>query len=385
MQAIVPYVNYAASPQGQQLINAAAMTLGRVLTPERVNNFLSKRLKGKKNKTKRRQLTDAIISGSSAAPVAYNVRTRKPAPRFRSTKGSYTICNREYVTTVTGNTNFSLKSFIIQPGLSSTFPWLSAIANTHQRYKFKSLKFVYVPVASTSERGRVTLAYTIDVKDEDPFDAVTLFQYPSSNEGSVWSSNEVVINLATRPDTLYTRLGNVAESDIKTYDFGKFYLATSLTADDTTAVGQLFVDYEIELYTPKPASCAASSDVFASTNATHIFGDAIGQTTDLIGVDAYTVHKSADNDYIVMQSPGTYFMTVRVTGDTFDGGIVLLPDSSSSSEVVSFTKATTSMITLFRISVTSRSELKLSVPGSNLASTYVAISSGNHTTTTHSF
>jgi hypothetical protein len=278
-----------------------------------VYGFLASRLRGKKNRNKRKAIADAVMSGNrtSAAPVAYNVKTRKPAPRFRSTAGKYIVSNREYINVVTSAQNFNLAVYNIQPGIASTFPWLSSIANTHQRYRFTKLKFTYVPVASTSERGRVALAFSIDPLDVDPINSTELFQYPNSKECSVWAEESLEVNLTTRSSTLFTRVGYVADTDIKTYDLGKLYVATSLNAVGDIPLGQLFVDYEVELHTPKPAACPAAA-VTDITPGSTLFGSKVFQVPNTsVALSENRIHLNAPGSYFILAgmsavSPGIW-------------------------------------------------------------------------------
>ena len=143
-----------------------------------LDHLINRYLPGKRNKRKRKVIK-AHFSPSTQAAVAHNVRVNRTAPRFRSTRGRYIVSNREFVSDVRGSTDFRVEEFSIQPGSSALFPWLSQIAPTHQKYRFTKLVFSFVPLTSTTTRGRVTLAYAIDPLDDDVQNKQQLFQYPT--------------------------------------------------------------------------------------------------------------------------------------------------------------------------------------------------------------
>lgn len=64
------------------------------------------------------------------------------------------IRHREFLTTVRSSTNFALQnSFTLNPGNSTTFPWLSTIAASFQEYRWKGLVFHYIPTSGSAISG----------------------------------------------------------------------------------------------------------------------------------------------------------------------------------------------------------------------------------------
>jgi len=339
--------------------------LSGMVTPQAVGRFLAARLPGKRNKAKRQALARRVLQGgmTTSAPVAYNVAVKKSAPKFRSAQGKYIVSNREFVTEVTGNTVFAVTEFTTQPGLATSFPWLSQIANTHQRYHVRKLTYTYVPLAATSERGRVILAFAIDPLDQTPISKSELFQYPTSTESSIWSTNKLVVNPMSRNDTLFTRAGIVDDTDIKTYDLGKLFVGASNTADDTTKIGEIFVDYEIELSVPKPAKCPASLTEVTITVATQLFGSTDGSSIPFAGSNVIGEHDSNDNDFLRFAAPGVYLVNIAMTGGTAGN---LVPDATEldgSLELITSNVSNTIRHITFRVNVISNSRVQLQASG----------------------
>jgi len=254
------------------------------------------------------------------APVARSQRVRVFKPRVTGIKGGVTIRHREYVADVAGNTTFGVTSFTVQPGLAASFPWLSGIANNFEKYRVKSMSMQYINVAATDERGRITIAFDRDPLDADPETKADLFSYKGATEGSVWTGT--TLSVPGGPD-LFTRNGTVTGTDLKTYDYGKFLVGVSNTAD-TAVVGELFINYEIELTIPQPATCPAVTITSGGTvSKTAIFGDA--PTT--VGNGPLTVTGST----ITFTSPGDYLISLVATGTSPGSPTVNTGTASNSS------------------------------------------------------
>jgi len=358
--ALVSAANFAMSPQGRQIINMILTELSGVITPQSVGRFLASRLPGKKNRAKRNAIKKQVLGSSptQSAPVAYNVPIKKVAPRFRSAQGKYVVCNREFLTEVTGATNFGLTELTTQPGLATSFPWLSQIANTHQRYHIKSLKFTYVPLAATSERGRVVLAFAIDPLDPAPASKAELFQYPTSTESSVWASNTLVVDPMSRNTTLFTRAGAVADTDIKTYDFGKLFIGASNTANDTDKIGEVFIDYEVELSVPKPAKCPASLTEISVPNISTLFDGPNNQMV-FVGSNVIGEHDGANDEHIRFLAPGTYLVTLTISATSTGSFTMSTAELDGTAAIISTAASAAKHTTILKATVISNSRIGL--------------------------
>jgi len=249
---------------------------------------------------------------------------------------------------VTGATDFSVAEITTQPGLATSFPWLSQIANTHQRYHIRSLKFTYVPLAATSERGRVVMAFAIDPLDPTPTSKAELFQYPTSTESSIWATNTLTVDPMSRNVTLFTRAGSVVDTDIKTYDFGKLLIGTSNTQNSTDKIGEVFIDYEVELSVPKPAKCPASHTVINFSSVGSLFNGP-NDKIEFVGSNAIGERDGFNNEHIRFLAPGVYLVTlslvVSTTGnftisqDELDGDATLIQRSAGSTLFTAVIKA----------------------------------------------
>lgn len=315
-------MRYAATASVAALVKRLEHEIAH-LSPSEIGRYLSKLLPGKKNAGKRNAVKQALtlsvrpgFGSTKTAALAYDVGVSGMEPRFKSAKGSYVVANREFVSDIRGFQDFGTLEINAQPGLASMFPWLSRIANTHQKYKFRRLKFSYVPIAGASAPGRVTMAFATDVLDPPVDDKQQLFQYHNSTEGSVWAANHLTLSKELN-GSLFTRGGAVENTDLKTYDLGRFIIATS-NCTDTSVIGELFVDYEVELSIPAPAFCPSSQYFLSSAGGNIDINDMLPTHQPGIveqpGADWF-LRKGVDNSTtLVFRSVGTVLLSWFITG-----------------------------------------------------------------------
>jgi hypothetical protein len=151
------------------------------------------------------------------------------------------------------------------------FKWLAPIANQFESYTFKKLCFEYETAASTDTAGSVMMAVDYDARDSAPTTKVDMMSYWGAIRSAAWRE---FCNVSDKPDLQkmatkrYVRNGPApTDTDIKTYDVGNLILATSgitpsagcglwqtgWKVGDPFPVGELYVDYVVELETPHVA------------------------------------------------------------------------------------------------------------------------------------
>jgi len=355
-------------------VNALAERVERAITnttPQEINAALARFAPGKSNKAKRNAARQLILR--QATRVANNVRIApnaiaKPAPkfgpRFNMIRGRYTVGNKEFMAnlkpTTSGTSDLNVFEFNAQVGLAEMFPWLSTIANTHQRYRMHKLKFEYVPVCGTTTRGRVTLAFSIDPTEASPTTMSQITQYPNYEANSVWTPMTLVANLSDRRDELYTRAGAVTNTDIKTYDLGKLFVGISDTTD-TNTIGQLFVEYEVELLTPKPTACPASNDRFQGATDNNLFEIDDGATVQFAGSNVVGFRDDTDS-HIRFEAPGVYMLALRSIG-TSPGLSINDDDLDGSTSSLTVLSNSTTHFRMMRVTAVSPSSIRL-IPAS---------------------
>lgn len=207
------------------------------------------------------------------APVAINRSYQQ-----RATNQSIRIKETERIGTVTGSTAFSVVgNFPLNPGLPSSFPWLSATASQYEKYRVHKVTYRYKNLKGTASDGNILMAFDFDSLDAPPTSAIQMTQYTRCTDGSPWRIFEM--SIVPTGAELYTRSGIPAGADLKTYDLGRLFVAAEGCADNT-AHGYLEVEYDIELMKKQsPASGGISTNrqvTFLSGSGSFIQNAAVG-------------------------------------------------------------------------------------------------------------
>jgi hypothetical protein len=193
-------------------------------------------------------------TNQSVAGVAYASKQVGRSPNVKqNTSNSCRIQHSELLSSITGTVGFTSQSFALNPGISTSFPWLSVIAQNWEEYRFCNLRFRYVTRSSTANPGSLMMAADFDAADAAPLTEQIMSSYESCVEDAPWK--EIMCPLKTQSlqgqvPRHYVRTAALAANlDIKTYDCGNFFIATT----DGTAVpwGKLWVDYDVEFFIPQ--------------------------------------------------------------------------------------------------------------------------------------
>lgn len=173
------------------------------------------------------------------------------------------IKHREFLGDITGSTGFTSKSFVIQPGSSTTFPWLSNIAGMFQQYKIHGCAFEFVSTSANALNsvntalGTVIMATQYNVAFPDFVNKAEMDQYEYTCSSRPSSSLLHLIECAPHlqvMDHLFLRTGSLpAGQDYQFYDWGKFQIAT-VGMQAAATIGELWVTYDIEFLKPRIAS-----------------------------------------------------------------------------------------------------------------------------------
>lgn len=373
MSALIPAFQ---SPQGQALL-LSALNEAVKYGPDIVKSVTRRRAKKKAKQPNQLALRDSLQMQMAPAAIAKRAPTFQP--KFNSVKGTYCVSNKEFLRnlapTTSGSSELSVIGLTCQVGIAEMFPWLSTIANTHQRYRMKRLAFNYVPVAGTQTRGRVVMAFSIDPTEPNPDSMAHITQYPKYIANSVWTPMTLNVDLKDRNEELYTRSGFVKDTDIKTYDLGKLFVGISDTTD-TNTIGQLFVDYEVELMTPKPKSCPSSFTLVVPAGAGLLFGNVAGKGYHVDGDSVSLEHDSSGNDFIRFEAPGTYLLQTEVTVTSGSIGLTI-DDSTLDGDATEEYVAGNSTILLGQhiVDVNSNSRVKFTITGAGTFSQIILMTS----------
>lgn len=164
---------------------------------------------------------------------------------------------------------FTNTTYLVNPGNSVTFPWLSGIATKFEKYRFISLRFCFVStsadaVGSTNTAlGSVLVNTNYDVLDA-AFASQTQFEdYGGAAEGKPSEDLNHVLNVRGRrggedgarfvlpsSGTSSASAGYPTNSSAHDYDLGLLQVAT-VGQQASSTVGRLYVEYSVELIRAK--------------------------------------------------------------------------------------------------------------------------------------
>lgn len=217
----------------------------RVEVPKKEKNR-RKRMKKRNNNLRMRKDVESV----EGAPVAYGFSSR---PRKLLGNQVFRFENSEMIGSVNGSVSFSIFQTIqINPGLVNSFPWLSKTAVSWQQYKFSSLCYRFVTTSATAATGSIILSPDYNSKEAPPSSLAASVNTQDAVMGSTWKS--LTCNL--KPSSMFS-LGNrknvrnaQISGELNIYDAGRLYICTEGQAD-TSAIGNLWVDYVVELAIPQ--------------------------------------------------------------------------------------------------------------------------------------
>lgn len=270
------------------LVRQGGHTTNRItqqMNSNRSSNQGQGKAKGKNRPARKQKQRKAQPASSNLekAPLAQGRQRRSSPPSMTqstSRPGSIRVRHREYIQDVNGSVAFTATTLPVQPGMATGFPWLSTLAQNFESYRFHALKYVYETQKSASTNGTVLLGVDFDATDSAPTTKQQLMSYEGAVRSGVWQECHYVAKPSSLhkfgPEKFNRFAALAANQDIKTYDAGNLFVATQGCAD-ATAIGELYVEYDVELHTPQiqaSGSTSASARVTGTTglSTTVLFG-----------------------------------------------------------------------------------------------------------------
>lgn len=175
-------------------------------------------------------------------------------------KGGYIVRHREYLCDITSTTAFAIQTFALNPGMSSSFPWLSQIATSFEEYRWRGLMFEFKTLSSnavlsssaSTSLGAVVMSTQYNSVAAPFTDKKTMenYEFANSSNPSCTFIHPVECKSSVTPvSILYTRAGQVpANADQRLYDLGEFSIATQGMQNDGGVIGELWATYECEFF-----------------------------------------------------------------------------------------------------------------------------------------
>lgn len=216
-------------------------------------------------------------------------------PVMHSASESITFRHREYIADVSSSTSFVTTTYSINPGLPTTFPFLSAIAQNFQEYDFKGLVFEFKSTSADALNSTNTALGTIILAAQYRADAPA-FTDKQQMLNEMWSidgkpSECRLLPIECAPienpfNVQYVRTGTITTGDIKMYDLGNLVVG-SYGSQASAVVGELWATYEVVLRKPQLSTGLDLNGDLAQYTATS-YGNFFGATpvalVDTIGL-----------------------------------------------------------------------------------------------------
>lgn len=217
------------------------------------------------------QMDDAVY----AAPTAVATRKVGAKPRITYNSSGVVIRHRSFLGAITNNADYTVTTYPLNPGLSSTFPWLHRLARRYEEYRFRSLRFEYRSVAPTSVAGVVMMSFDYDAADSAPAAKSVQAQTIPNSECNAWMNNDLVVPV--EGPFRYVRAGALSSNlDVKTYDMGQMFIS-SVYGNNVTS-GELYIEYEVELRRPTDGPETGGKLVFSTNSANVPFQTLLSQS-----------------------------------------------------------------------------------------------------------
>jgi hypothetical protein len=262
--------------------------------------------------------------------------------------GAFVIRHREYITDVFapgiagGSTQipFSIQKFPLNPGLSSTFPFLSQLAVNYEEYEllqciwhFRSL-VTDIGSSTTGQCGTIIMATNYNASSEPFTDKQQMVEYAHAHSCKITEhmSHGVECDPAklSHNAALYTRSNPVLiGQDLKTYDHALFQIAVSNcpAAYNGYPIGELWCEYSVKVVKPKlfvTRGLEIDQDLFISTDSSNStfqcpFGSAATTLGNYIVNSSYCYTGQQNNIGVALVSQSTGFQLIFPA--TFTGAV----------------------------------------------------------------
>lgn len=286
-----------------------------------MSNKTNRRRQRKSKKRQRVRRTRRQVQQPSAMSVV--IQNQNPLKQLR-------LRHVEFIKDLVGDgTAYMTQNFVINPGCSDTFAWLSKIATAFESYVFNSLTFFYVPSCATSDGGSVGLA-----PDYDPEDALNttttvakqiLSSFQDAVRSPIWQSVAMKCtpsNLHKRK-TYFVRESDFAEAGNRAMDTGRLHYWLSGVAADVG--GEIWVSYDITLFTPQRTNLDTPDETFGvlsksgGVEKTYPFKNDLNELMPLKTNDDHVALDSV-GDTLLFSEPGKLYNISTILTD--NGGFL---------------------------------------------------------------
>lgn len=193
--------------------------------------------------------------------------TTSQVPIMHSQQDSIIFSHREYLGEVHSSTGFTIQRRVaVNPGISSSFPYLGPIAQNFSEYKFRGLVYEFKSTSAdalnstNTALGTVMMSAQYNADAPPPSGKLELLNEMWSADGKPSQNLYLPIECAPAENPmsiLYTRGSDAPPGDQKWFDLAAVTIATS-GSQAVAVIGELWVTYEVELKKPKMSNTSGA-------------------------------------------------------------------------------------------------------------------------------
>jgi len=279
-----------------------------------------------------------FLSGNGDYTVKSNclINMGTPVPSFGDSSRSNIVEHREYITDITSSVDFKNRVYPINPGATSSFPWLANIAQNYEQYKLLGMVYMFKSTSATALNstntalGTVIMSTQYDVnrplftnKQEMENHEFTTMCKPAESvlHPIECAPSETSLNLKfTRTDAA------VNSANLNFYDHGNFQLAT-VGSQAEAVIGELWVTYVVQFFKPAFNTWSKSYAHYSFTpensgftgNPAQIMGNIPRPAPEPGSSISITVGNSVTKNAIVFDdnvAPGSYLVAYYCYGNS---------------------------------------------------------------------
>jgi hypothetical protein len=210
-----------------------------------IQNMAPKRPKNNnppKRKTQAKQQQQMVRYKTPSAPAAYGgamAGAKSYLPLQSGVGKTFIVQNYELVHTSNGSAGiFFAGGDVCNPGVPQSYPWLSGIAKQYSKFRWRALRYIYVPSCSTTTAGSVFFLVNYDYADAGPTTLAQVAQSEDSCIGNAWFGGSINPDLAFKK-ALTTQESIYVDIDVKKFPNNFYYVRSTYNATRPSSGGAL--------------------------------------------------------------------------------------------------------------------------------------------------
>lgn len=185
--------------------------------------------------------------------------TTDQIPEMHRLGDGFVVHHREFLFDLSSSIAFTTRSVAINPGLFSSFPWLSIEAAGYEQYQITGMNFFFRSTSAdalnstNTALGTVIMSVDYNAASALPLNKITQEQMMWAVSGK--PSEDMIEPVECDPKlnpmkVLYLRNSAIGNQDLKTYDLGRLDIST-VGSQAVAVIGEVWCSYEVIFFKPQ--------------------------------------------------------------------------------------------------------------------------------------